>query len=506
MAIRHWLYCRWKCVVCYKSCAQRLDPHRDILLCESCHPVFYKRKSSAKEQFGLTERDLHLIVSNGFEYLMTDLIFLARTKYGGKDGLEQRLKERKHLKMKREAEKECSLVKKESEVLDALLRHGSSYSEVQIVDSRFMPYVSIPSSYRRCSSQTADDAAKWLISMKTRYKVRYKALMEQILIQSSKCKSCSNSPYTSIYPMSACCHISNEEAFKTFTFIKENFTHDIQAYMKTGLLSEAQNGPVDCENWATIELLERAKRKENLKKSLQELKNEWPSIVKEGLKEPLKCSMAEDYIQKGVLVLQHQNGKCRLKKPNDVARVILAAARGWQSRTTELKNALKAKKLTFSLDTLRSECRTLIDDYIDHMVIVRNCDMVACSASEVVNEIARLQEMSKEQGSIQSTNSRSLMFNEQVSGEDLKTINGRKQAIQKRLVDATTLGESHFGKSIIENYITTGSINSLFGYKLSTPAAVLDVIKLKERLSANAMQYDTKFAAEQRIGAIDIMT
>ena len=58
---------------------------------------------------------------------MTDLIFLARTKYGGKDGLEQRLKERKHLKMKREAEKECSLVKKESEVLDALLRHGSSY-------------------------------------------------------------------------------------------------------------------------------------------------------------------------------------------------------------------------------------------------------------------------------------------------------------------------------------------------------------------------------------------
>ena len=52
--------------------------------------------------------------------------------------------------------------------------------------------------------------------------------------------------------------------------------------MKTGLLSEAQNGPVDCENWATIELLERAKRKENLKKSLQELKNEWPSIVKEG--------------------------------------------------------------------------------------------------------------------------------------------------------------------------------------------------------------------------------
>ena len=48
MAIRHWLYCRWRCVVCYRSCTQRSDPHRDILLCESCHPVFYKRKSSAK--------------------------------------------------------------------------------------------------------------------------------------------------------------------------------------------------------------------------------------------------------------------------------------------------------------------------------------------------------------------------------------------------------------------------------------------------------------------------
>lgn len=48
MAIRHWLYSHWKCVVCYRSCSKRSDPHRDILLCESCHPVFYKRKSIAK--------------------------------------------------------------------------------------------------------------------------------------------------------------------------------------------------------------------------------------------------------------------------------------------------------------------------------------------------------------------------------------------------------------------------------------------------------------------------
>ena len=48
IAIRYWLCCRWKCVVCFRSCARRSDPHRDILLCESCHPVFYKRKSCAK--------------------------------------------------------------------------------------------------------------------------------------------------------------------------------------------------------------------------------------------------------------------------------------------------------------------------------------------------------------------------------------------------------------------------------------------------------------------------
>ena len=80
--------------------------------------------------------------------------------------------------------------------------------------------------------------------------------------------------------------------------------------------------------------------------------------------------MAEDYIQKGVLILQHQNGKCRLKKANDVSRVILAAARGWQSRSIELKNALQAARIVPPFDKLKPECNTMIDDYIDHMVIV----------------------------------------------------------------------------------------------------------------------------------------
>ena len=48
ICIRHWLYCRWRCIICYRACSQRIDPHRDILLCETCHPLFYKRKSNAK--------------------------------------------------------------------------------------------------------------------------------------------------------------------------------------------------------------------------------------------------------------------------------------------------------------------------------------------------------------------------------------------------------------------------------------------------------------------------
>ena len=80
--------------------------------------------------------------------------------------------------------------------------------------------------------------------------------------------------------------------------------------------------------------------------------------------------MAEDYIQKGVLMLQHQTGKCRLKKAKDIARVILAAARGWQSRKIELTNALEAQGFAPPFDALKSECKSLIEDYVDHMVIV----------------------------------------------------------------------------------------------------------------------------------------
>ena len=89
-------------------------------------------------------------------------------------------------------------------------------------------------------------------------------------------------PTFSIGSVVTCSHVTTQEANRTFSFIKENFPKDIKAYMKSGLLSESPNGPQDCEKWAAAELFERAERKINLKKALQDLENEWPPIVKEG--------------------------------------------------------------------------------------------------------------------------------------------------------------------------------------------------------------------------------
>lgn len=48
VAKRNWLYSRWQCVVCYRSCSQRVDSHFDVTLCDTCHPMFYRRKCHAK--------------------------------------------------------------------------------------------------------------------------------------------------------------------------------------------------------------------------------------------------------------------------------------------------------------------------------------------------------------------------------------------------------------------------------------------------------------------------
>lgn len=48
MAKRMWLYSKWSCVVCYRNCSHRVDVHFDVALCDSCHPLFYRRKCHAK--------------------------------------------------------------------------------------------------------------------------------------------------------------------------------------------------------------------------------------------------------------------------------------------------------------------------------------------------------------------------------------------------------------------------------------------------------------------------
>lgn len=47
-AKRNWLYSRWRCVVCFRNCSSRVDAHFDIALCDTCHPLFYRRKCHAK--------------------------------------------------------------------------------------------------------------------------------------------------------------------------------------------------------------------------------------------------------------------------------------------------------------------------------------------------------------------------------------------------------------------------------------------------------------------------
>ena len=89
-----------------------------------------------------------------------------------------------------------------------------------------------------------------------------------------------------------------------------------------------------------------------------------------GVKNPLECSIAEDYIYKAVVVLEYQTGKCRLKQAKEVARVILAAARGWDIRNRELLDAMEARGFFPPFVSLKHESKTLMDDFVDHMVIV----------------------------------------------------------------------------------------------------------------------------------------
>lgn len=81
-------------------------------------------------------------------------------------------------------------MQREREVLRALESLNSSYSDIETVDARCMPYVSTPASYQYAPQQSAEDAAKWLIGWKNRQETRHKLLMAEIEARSSRCKGC----------------------------------------------------------------------------------------------------------------------------------------------------------------------------------------------------------------------------------------------------------------------------------------------------------------------------
>ena len=145
---------------------------------------------SLQEQFSLTERDLRAIDNDSYDFLVSDLITIARKKYGSREALQDRLNHKQRLKNVREAEKQCALVQREREVLRALESLNSSYSDIETVDARCMPFVSTPASYQYAPQQSAEDAAKWLIGWKNRQETRQKLLMAEIEARSSRCKGC----------------------------------------------------------------------------------------------------------------------------------------------------------------------------------------------------------------------------------------------------------------------------------------------------------------------------
>ena len=145
--------------------------------------------SLPQEQFSLTERDLRTLDNDSYEFLVSYLITIARKKYGSKEALQERLNHKQRQKNIREAEKQCALVQREREVIRALESLNSSYSDIETVDARFMPYVSTPASYQYVPL-SAEDAAKWLIGLKNRQETRNKLLMAEIEARSSRCKGC----------------------------------------------------------------------------------------------------------------------------------------------------------------------------------------------------------------------------------------------------------------------------------------------------------------------------
>lgn len=84
----------------------------------------------------------------------------------------------------------------------------------------------------------------------------------------------------------------------------------------------------------------------------------------------MNCTFSQDYIYKGVAVLDAEGNKCKLRTAKDVARIILAQARGWNRRYNQLKEELVWKGFLPPFKSLKIESQLLIDDFVDNMIVV----------------------------------------------------------------------------------------------------------------------------------------
>ncbi|KAK3751530.1 hypothetical protein QZH41_019423 [Actinostola sp. cb2023] len=480
---RNWLYSRWRCVVCYRNCSQRVDAHFDIALCDTCHPLFYRRKCHAKEQFSLTEKDLRTLDNDSYEYIVSDLIKIARQKYGSKSALEERLYDRLKLRTKREAEKQCALIHREREVVRALENMNSSYDDIIGVDARCMPYVSTPGSYQYSPQQLPDDAAKWLIAWKDRQETRHKLLLAEISARASRCKGCRAKYDHRLVQISKCNHVSKEEASHLTKSITDNFSHDISHYSRHGQLS-LETGVYDLEHRSAQELFMRNERRMKLKEEIQSQRADWPNIL-HGIKDPMSCTFSQDYIYKGVAVLDAEGNKCKLRTAKDVARIILAQARGWNRRYNQLKDELVLKGFVPPFSNLKIESQLLIDDFVDNMIVVRGDHIVACTASEVADRIAVIQGLAEEQKSVVAERCARIY----ADCNPRPDYNGMKQDRRSSLVRHMNLKlpvEELVRETscwcAAQEYINCGTTTSLFGYKVNTLEAAATLIKLKLEL------------------------
>lgn len=484
MAKRMWLYSKWKCVVCYRNCSHRVDVHFDVTLCETCHPLFYRRKCHAKEQFSLTERDLKSIHNDSYDFLVSDLITIARNKYGSKEALQERLDHKQRLKNMREAEKQRALVQREREVIRALERLDSSYKDIENVDARCMPYVSTPASYQYAPQQSAEDAAKWLIGWKNRQETRHKSLMAEIEARSTRCKGCrARYDYRSLsrLPLVAkCTHVSEKNAEKLRETIKANFQHDISHYTRHGQLS-LENGVYDMEHRSAQELFLRNERRTKLMDELQVRRDDWPSILK-GQKDAMNSGYAQDFIYKGVALLDTDGSKCRLRSAKDVSRVILARARGWDKRFNEVTEELTKKGFLPPFDKLKLEGRMLMDEFVENTVVVHGDNIIACSAAEVADRIAVIEGLEEESKSTDAKRC-ARIYAECNRKPDVQALRQLRKTSLVRSLNVKSFSEcgpiTDRQWYPAHEFINCGTTTSLFGYKLTTPEAVATLIGLK---------------------------